>query len=141
MIYATQVNMVTHLGEREVIAITDRSLTGAIDSAVLADALELASDEIDAYLAGRYALPLARVPRLLTRICCDLARYRLCGADAQETEQVRNRYKDAHRMLDQLKKGELTLGLDTAQQEVGTRPTVRLINGRRTFSQNDLADY
>lgn len=141
MPYATQADMVSHLGEREVIAITDRNLTGAIDSAVLADALDLASDEIDAYLEGRYALPLPRVPRLLTRLCCDIARYRLCGADAQETEPTRNRYKDALKMLEQIKKGELTLGLDSAQQEVGTRPTVQIKNGRRTFSQNDLADY
>lgn len=141
MPYATQADMVSHLGEREVIAITDRNLTGAIDPAVLADALDLASDEIDAYLEGRYALPLPRVPRLLTRLCCDVARYRLCGADAQETEPTRNRYKDALKMLEQIKKGELTLGLDSAQQEVGTRQTVQIKNGRRTFSQDELADY
>ena len=141
MSYATQADMVSHFGEREVIQITDRDLTGTIDPAVLANALDLASDEINAYLDGRYALPLPRVPRLLTRICCDIARYRLCGADAQETEPTRNRYKDAVRMLEQIKKGELTLGIDTAQQEVATRSTFQIMNGRRTFSHDALKDY
>ena len=139
--YATPADMVSLFGEREVIALSDRALAGAIDAAVLADALEQAAAEIDAYLAGRYALPLARVPRLLMRICCDIARYRLCGNDTQETEPVRNRYKDAHRMLTEIQRGALTLGLDVDQQEVGTRQTVKIINGRRTFSQQELNDY
>jgi len=141
MIYATQADMVSVFGEREVIMLTDRSLVGMIDSTVLADALSLASDEINAYLDSRYALPLPNVPRLLTRICCDVARYRLSGGDAQETEPSRNRYKDSLKMLEAIKRGDLTLGLDPAQQEVPTRDAVQINNGRRTFSRNTLADY
>lgn len=141
MIYATQADMVSVLGEREVIMLTDRSLLGTIDATVLADALSLASDEIDAYLDGRYALPLPNVPRLLTRICCDITRYRLSGGDAQETEPARNRYKDSIKMLESIKRGDLTLGLDPAQQEVPTRGAVQISNGNRTFSRTTLADY
>lgn len=141
MVYATQADMVSVFGEREVIALTDRSLLGTIDATVLADALSLASDEIDAYLDGRYALPLPNVPRLLTRICCDITRYRLSGGDAQETEPARNRYKDSIKMLESIKRGDLTLGLDPAQQEVPTRGAVQISNGIRTFSRDTLADY
>lgn len=139
--YAKQVDMVSVLGEREVIMLTDRRLLGKIDTIVLEDALSLASDEIDAYLDGRYALPLPSVPRLLTRLCCDIARYRLSGGDAQETEPARNRYRDAIKMLESIKRGDLTLGLDPAQQEVPTRSAVQINNGIRTFSRATLADY
>lgn len=139
--YATQADMVSVFGEREVIMLTDRSLLGTIDVTVLADALSLASDEINAYLDGRYALPLPNVPRLLTRICCDITRYRLSGGDAQETEPSRNRYKDSIKMLEAIKRGDLTLGLDPAQQEVPTRGAVQINNGQRIFSRDTLADY
>jgi len=141
MPYAIQADMIASYGEREVIALTDRDLLGVIDPAVLADAINLASDEIDAYLNSRYALPLVNPPRLLTRLACDIARYRLCGSDAQETEPVRNRYKDALKTLGMIKAGDLTLGLDPAAQEVPERATVRIINGQRVFTQAELGDY
>jgi len=141
MPYATQSDMTTLFGEREVIQITDRALLGVIDTAVLADALELASDEIDGYIGGRYALPLSSSPRLLSRVCCDIARYRLLGADAQETEPARNRYRDAIRLLEQVRDGKMTLGLDPAQQPVGTGPTIKINNGRRMFGPGSLDDY
>ena len=139
--YATQTDMVSYLGEREVIAITDRNFTGAIDPTVLATALDLASEEMDAYLEVRFALPLARVPRLLSLLCCDIARYRLCGTDAQETDPTRVRYRDALKTLTLIKDGSLTFGLDPLQQEVGTRATVQILDGRRVFSKDSLADY
>jgi phage gp36-like protein len=141
MSYATQSDMVSVFGEREVIMLTDRSLLGTIDVTVLADALSLASDEINAYLDGRYALPLATVPRLLTRICCDITRYRLSGGDAQETEPARNRYKDSLKMLEAIKRGDLTLGLDPAQQEISPRGAIKMVTGGATFNGDTLADY
>lgn len=141
MRYATQADMESAFGNHEVTMITDRALLGVIDSVVLADALALASDEIDAYLAGLYALPLAVIPRLLTRICVDITRYRLSDGDAQETEPIRNRYRDAVKMLTEIKNGRLTLGLDVNQQPVGTRATVQINNGVRTFNRTTLADY
>lgn len=141
MIYATQADMVSAFGDSEVVALTDRDLLGTIDVAVLADALSLATDEINAYLDGRYALPLASVPRILTRLCCDIARYRLSGGATQETEPARNRYRDAVKMLESIKLGHLTLGIDPSQQEIGTRGTVQISNGVRTFTRETLADY
>lgn len=64
---------------------------------------------IDGYLAGRYNLPLAATPRLLLVIACDLVRYALY--DDQVTEVIEQRYKDAIRMLEQIAKGTITLGV------------------------------
>lgn len=142
MPYATLDSLNAQFGEREVIALTDRDLDGLPDQAVVDSALAIASDEIDAYLESRYALPLVTIPRLLTTLCGDIARYRLTGAEAQETDPSRNRYRDAIKMLEKLKDGELTLGLDPAQQEVGTRDTVHIAPGRsRVFSRETLGDY
>ena len=141
MPYATQADLVARFGTSEVLALTDRANTGAIDASVLTAAFEQAGDEIDAYLGGRYSLPLASVPRLLVGVCCDIVRYRLCGADVSETEPARNRFKDALKLLEQIRDGKLTLGLDPAQQAVGTGNTVLINDGRRKFNADALSDY
>ncbi len=141
MPYATQTDLIARFGEREVIALSDRAGTGEVDAEVIASAIEQAGDEIDAYLGGRYSLPLASVPRLLVGVCCDIVRYRLCGADVQETEPARNRFKDALKTLSCVRDGELTLGLDQAQQAVATAGTVRINNGQRKFNADTLSDY
>ncbi len=72
--YATVELMTDRLGRREVIALSDRERTGEPNPVVLADALDEASAEIDTYLAGRYALPLDPIPKMLAGVCCDIAR-------------------------------------------------------------------
>ena len=98
MSYAVKQDMVDRFRATELIQLTDvDSVANAIDDTVLDRALDDADAEIDGYLAGRYTLPLATVPRVLTNIACDIARYRL--HDDRATEQVTTRYRDAIRLL------------------------------------------
>ena len=109
-VYATQQDMINRFGEEELILVTDRDgSANAIVDAVLDQALLDASAEIDGYLGGRYKLPLLTVPAVLTRICCDIARYLL--NDERATEQLQARYQDSIKFLRSLGKGELSLGL------------------------------
>lgn len=114
MPYATTAQMIERFTEREVIAITDLANTGLVNEPRLQGALVGASAEIDGYLACRYALPLAvggvpvvAVPQLLVGLCCDIARYRLTGTEVQETEAIRNRYKDALKTLQLIAGGDV----------------------------------
>lgn len=108
--YATRSDMVLAFGERECVSLTDRAFTGNIDDEVLDGALNRASAEIDSYLAGRYPVPWSDTPRILVGRCCDIARYLLCGAGTQMTEEVRLRYEDAIRYLERVADGRITLG-------------------------------
>ncbi|MFB9160500.1 gp436 family protein, partial [Chromobacterium violaceum] len=90
--------------------LTDREYTGQIDDMLLADALASANVEIDGYIGGRYPLPLALPPKILTGYACDIARYRLCGSGTQLTEDIRDRYRDAVRFLELVAAGKVTLG-------------------------------
>lgn len=141
MIYATRQNMIDAFGEHEVLALTDRGNFGQIDDAVLCRALEQADAQIDGYLQGRYTLPLAVVPRLLAVYACDLARYRLTGGDATETEAVRNRYQDAIKGLSAIRDGQLNLGLDPAQQAAPEAGAVRVCAPVRAFGRDTLERY
>jgi phage gp36-like protein len=141
MPYASQSDMVARFGEREVRILTDRDNQGLIDPAVLDYALAQADAEIDGYLQGRFALPLASVPVLLVGIACDVARYRLAGTDIRETDPIRMRYKDAVKLLASIGKGELQLGLSATGQATPDAGAVRIVEGGRVFTPDTLSDY
>lgn len=134
MTYATPQDMIAQYGEAEVIQLSDRDMTGVRDDTVLEAALLQAGQEVDAYLSGRVTLPLSPVPALVVMLTCDIARYRLCGAAAQETEPVRVRYRDAVKLLNTIREGKLALGGDVAQDGPAARPAVQIRTPRRTFA-------
>lgn len=117
MPYATPQNLIDSLGTREATMISDRAGTGQPDLAVLTAALAQAEDEVNGYVGRRYYLPLtngsgqlAAVPSLLQRLTIDIARYRQTGTEIMETEGIRNRHKDAVRVLEQIADGKVSLG-------------------------------
>ena len=117
MTYATPQDLIDRLGVREATAISDRNATGQPDIAVLTQALALAQDEVNGYVGRRYALPLmtssgqvAAAPTMLTRLVIDITRYRQTGTEIMETEAIRNRFKDAVKVLEQIARGEINLG-------------------------------
>jgi phage gp36-like protein len=145
--YATQQNMVDRFGEQELIDLTDRDNTDAINAIVLAGALADADGEIDSYLAGRYKLPLTTTPTVLVRLACDLARYRLYQGQGRPQEAVREAYEDAVRFLRDVSTGKAHLDLD-AQQEApapGSGPAAALPTSttapNRLFTSETLEDF
>lgn len=117
MAYCTQQDMIDRYGEEELIQLTDREQTGAIDTAVLSAAIDDATGTMDAYLGTRYTLPLASVPAALKRICCDMARYLLHGNAAPET--VADRNGAAIEFLQAVAKGDLDLAVGNTSQNSG----------------------
>ncbi len=109
--YATAADMIAAFGEDEVVACTDRIGEHVVDMLVLETALQSASSEADSYLARRYALPLTLtpIPAALTSVVCDIARYRLTGGVASETDPIRDRYKLACDWLRRLADGDIDL--------------------------------
>lgn len=141
MVYATLADLVAQFGDREVLAITDRNGDGVADAPVYGMALQRASNTIDSYLSARYPLPLTVVPDQLVDICCDIARYKLCGSEVTETDEVRNRYKDAVKTLEQIRDGKIDIGLTIAGQAPAESASVHVTGGGRVFTRDNLKDY
>lgn len=141
MTYATQQDMVNRFGDREVIALTDRDNSGIIDAPVLQSALESADDEINTYLAGNYALPLSSALPIVRDFACDIARYRLCSGEVIETEEVRNRYKDAIKFFEKVARGLVSLGVNALNQPTAMIGSVKSTTPSRVFNTSTLADY
>lgn len=140
MPYAVKQDMIDRFNEVELKQLTDRTgAVDAIDDVVLGRALDDADAEINGYLAGRHALPLASTPLILVGIACDIARYRLY--EDRATEHVRQRYEDAIKYLRSVSKGEISLGLDAGNQAQAEAGGPKAEGTEATFTRETLQDY
>jgi phage gp36-like protein len=112
MVYATQQEFIEAFGEQEAIMLTnlDDASALAINTIRLDRALVDASALIDTYCGARYVLPLSPLPQSVIPYCLDIARYRLDRIRSRE--DVRLRYEDAIKYLEQVTKGMISLGAD-----------------------------
>lgn len=139
MSYASQGDMEERFGEGELVALTDRNHTGAIDSVVLERALADATAEIDGYLASRYQLPLTSVPTVLIRVCADIARYHL--HDDNIPEPVEMRYKSAVDLVRQVSMGRVSLGVSTSGDEPTSNDGAEVESGGRVWARSDSKGF
>lgn len=107
--YITRDRLIQRFGAGRLRDLTDTDGTGEINDDTLTEAIGLVEGEIDAHLSGRYPLPLATVPALLTGIAGDLVLVRL-HVDAAP-EPVLIAAKRAREMLAQIRDGGLEMGL------------------------------
>jgi phage gp36-like protein len=111
MAYCTQTDIEKRLTEATLIELTDDAGAGSVDVDVVDAAISDAGEQIDAYLAMRYSLPLASTPGIVTRLAADLA---VCALYARRAhlnlpDPWRRRCDAAERILEQLGKGALSL--------------------------------
>ena len=91
--YATEDDFALFLGAAEADALADPQGIGAPVPGRLANALQAASDDIDALLGARAAeVAAARAPFLRTA-CVHIARWHLSGGGAIETDPITRRHK------------------------------------------------
>lgn len=138
MAYAALQDMVDRYGTAEMTDITDRGDTGAPDPDVAGVALADATATIDAYLSGRYLLPLDPVPAVAVQWCCQIARFLLWKNDANDA--VTLAYKAAMAGLGRAQDGSMNLeaaGIDTGL----TTDTVELLGRPREFGVRDASGY
>ncbi len=136
--YATVADLLDAYGEAEVLALTDRAGEGLVVESVATAALARASDEADSYLAGRYAVPVTPVPPVLAAMVCDIARYRLTGGQAQETDPITERYRLAVKWLERVASGDADLPGVGLPASGGSN--VRFATGRRVFTRRPVAE-
>lgn len=109
--YLTADQYVDIFGQTETIRITDETKAGVIDKAKITAAITSASEFTDAFLGGRYTLPLVDVPPILTGIVADLTRERL--HKTRPTAQVTAAADAAREQLKLISKGVMTLNVAT----------------------------
>ncbi len=91
----------------------DEHTAAEINESVVEQAIQIASERIDAALRGRYRLPLTQVPTVINGYCLTLARYWLYARrpESKMPETVKDTYTQAIKELEQIANGKLHLGI------------------------------
>jgi phage gp36-like protein len=117
--YAQVSDIEARYPNRDLVQLTNEDPTvTTVNTTFLTTFLGDASDEIDAYLEARFALPLSDPPAILTRICCELAMYHLQALrPIHDLVFAKEIYEKNIAFLQQVSDGKRTLGLSTDSQE------------------------
>ena len=134
--YASQQDLVDRFGQDELIRLTnpDDLQATTIDTARLDRAIADAEASVDGYLAGPYDTPLDPVPRVVTKITCDLARFELY--DEHAPEQITARKEDALKFLRSVARGDVTLGSSASGEQVERDDQANIESGGRVFGRD-----
>ncbi len=140
MSYCSTQDLIDRFGSEELIRVTDQAdangnYSNSVDQVQVDRALSDASAEIDGYLAARYPLPLAKIPPVLNRLSCDLARYFL--HTRSPLEEVTDRYKEAKRYLEKVASGTVSLGVDATGKRPETNDAAMIESAGSVFSRKD----
>ncbi len=144
MTYAAPQDLLNRYPNRDLVQLSNEDpASQAVDMAVLQQALDDASAEIDGYLGARFALPLGDPPAVLTRLAADIAIYRLQALrPLHDLTDARRRYDDAIAMLTRVAAGELTLGIAADQRETRIADGAEQAEGpARVFSRDSLKGF
>ena len=138
MSYIDETGLDKRFGVEEMDQLLDPTASGTRDATILPVILTDTDGLIDGYLSGLYSVPLTvPIPSLVEGIAADLVRYRLY--DDQATEAVRDRYKDAIKMLEQIQKGIIVL--ETVDSNAGNGIAFEKNNDDRIFTLDNLSDF
>ncbi len=144
MPYCTLDDLKDQIPEANIIQLTDDEGLGVVNQSRVDKAISVADSVIDGYLRGRYSLPLSTVPELIKTIAIDIAVYKLYERrlELEMPEAMSNRYKNAIKLLDQIQKGLIKLGIESPETGPGqghykTNKTAE----DRTFSKDVLKQF
>ena len=105
MAYCTESDLLTLSPRKELAELTADS-GDTPDSQVVAEAINLADAEIDAYLGSRYTLPLSPVPDQVKGLSMDMTLYHLYSRRSVAPTVRRQKYETALSFLKQVAAGE-----------------------------------
>lgn len=143
-LYYSQAQYIATWGMDEALRLTDEENSDVPDSDAFERAIADASADIDSYLAGRYALPLAEpVPRVITSIAAALTREKLHGTFPTDT--VTRQADLARKQLADLSAGRAKLvdaaGVQPSQQLPPSASGITYSAPPRVFSADKLNRY
>jgi phage gp36-like protein len=129
MSYAQVTDMQARYPNRDLVQLTNEDPTQTtVNSTFLTTFLSDASDEIDAYLEARFALPLTNPPDILTRINCELAMFHLQALrPIHDLAYAKEAYEKNIAFLKEVSDGKRTLGLNAATEEGPADPNPAVV--------------
>jgi phage gp36-like protein len=139
--YCTQVELESRYGTALLVEISDRSdaASSTIDVSLITRAIADAAALIDGYLAGRYALPLATIPALVTDLAQRIAIYYAHTNVA--SDKIARDYEAALRQLKDIASGLIKLDAGGAEPAGSGASEVRTNEPERPLSAATMKGF
>lgn len=117
MPYCTLEDIKKAIPEENLIQTTDDEGFGVVNVERVDEAINSADQLIDGYLRGRYTLPLNPIPGLIKKLSIDLAIFYVYSRrfELEMPQTMTDRFKNAVKILEQIQKGVIKLGIETEQ--------------------------
>jgi phage gp36-like protein len=147
MAYSTQADIEKRIPKQDLEDLTDDKDLKTPDAVIIAEAIADADVLIDAYLRGRYAVPMSPVPGFVKRLSIDLAVFYVYERrfNLSTPEGASDRYKRAVEFLEAIAEGTAKLPASTveapAEESVATPIVSNASKRTRVFSQKTLEGY
>jgi len=136
--YCTIEDIKRQIPEATLRTLTDDEGTGEVNISRVEQAIADAGAEIDAYLQTQYKVPLSPVPEIVRKMAVDIAVYNLFSrrgfAEDSGDKVVQDRYKAAVRLLENIARGVVRLGVENVPPPGGPR----FAGPRRVFGRETL---
>ena len=125
------------MSEADLVRLTDHDGDGAVDAAVVAEAIQDASGHIDSYLQMKYVVPLSPIPDAVRKRCVILTMYFLQLYRDSVTESMQKAYDSVNAWLKLVSEGKLTVGAETQPAEAPGAGGVRYTGKPRVFGRDE----
>ena len=141
MAYCTQDDILELISEAELIELTqDVTVRTWIETSRVDRAIADADEEINGYCAKGYSVPFSTVPDLIRKLSVDIAIYNLYSRRDTIPELRERRYKSAVKLLENVSKGTVTLGVVPAPEENPDQAAAKSTKDR-VFSRETMNDW
>lgn len=119
MPYCTTNDLLKLVSEDVLIQLSDLEDSGAIDAAVIAEAIETSDAQIDGYIANRVSdVPLVNVPVLISKISAKMTIHELYSNRMMTIapDNIDAWYKECLRQLEAIRSGKMVLDFGSEAQ-------------------------
>ncbi|MDP2168401.1 MAG: DUF1320 domain-containing protein [Thermodesulfovibrionales bacterium] len=143
MAYSTIDDIKKLIPEKLLVLLTDDENLGLPSQSRVDEAIAQADAEINSYCGERYAVPFAGAPDIVKKLSIDIAVYNLFSRRAAEMPPLRaERYGNAVRILGDISRGVVSLGIDPSPQasSEGRAETNKETDGN-VFSREKLEGF
>lgn len=144
MSYSSLLDIQQRVSSDTLIQLTDDTGSGEIDSPKVTTAISWADEIIDGYIRGRYTLPLAQTPGLIKNLSIELAVYWLYSRrmTTEIPESITNIYKDSLKILSDIQKGSVSIGVNEVQTPKASADYVSSTSlNQQVFSKEVLDNF
>lgn len=141
MAYATSDDLTHLLTTAELAQLSDDTGSGQLDQAVIGEAIDQASREIDGYVGVVRPVPVNPVPGLISNFAAKLAIYNLFLRRSNIPEVWQKTYEGITRTLQMIAQGKITLGPSGEATEDVSDQRAFVSTDNRLFSQDALKGY